>query len=469
MKADVGVDTLKPTPWPGVVMVLAGVGVVLLANRIAALPDARGVLSEYLTLWTAWFICLASGAWAIRRVAVPSALVWLLAVAVASRLCLILMPASLSDDWVRYLWDGRLVVHGWDPYAAVPTDPVLIGMNDDFLLSGMNSPDYFTVYPPVSQGVFAFSWWVGGGDAARAFVAMRCVFAAFDALACVLLVAWLRSLRIDPRWAVWYAWSPIAVVELVGGVHSEALLAAPLIGCLLAIRLKRDVLAGGLLAVAVWVKLFPILAVIPLALRVGRRRAIRAGVTCLVVGLLIGWPMLRPKAASNVLDSLGLYAGVFSFNHGPFELLWSGWGAVASGFRGSPYEDATRMLLLALGVWVVWQYWRSRSLQGDVDADRKLAGVLAAIFGGYMLANANVHPWSLAWVLPLVPALGVRWIAAWTWFSLWAGYSYLAYDREPIGAPAWVLGFEWGGFTLLAAWAWRGRRALHAKRPSTAT
>lgn len=444
-------------------MVLAGVGVVVLANRIAALPDAIGdlpsYLPSYLPMWAAWFGCMAVGAWAMRRVAVPNALLWLLAVAVASRVCVVVMSGTLSNDWVRYLWDGRLLVNGFDPYAVVPTDPSLASIHDEAMVAGMNSPEYFTVYPPVSQAVFALSWWVGGGDLGRAFVAMRAMFAAVDAAACVLIVVWLRSLRIDPRYAVWYAWSPLAVVELVGAGHSEALLAAPMIGCLLALRARRDVVAGGLLAVAVWVKLFPILAVGPLACRAGRSRWWRAAVACFVVGVVIGWPMLRPDAARNVLDSLGLYAGVFSFNHGPFVLLWSGLDAIGPDRYGSAYRDTTRIMLGAFLLWVGWQWWRSRSLSGDEQGDRKLAGVLAAIFGGYVVANANVHPWSLAWVLPLVPALGLRWIAAWTWFSFWAGFSYLAYDRDPVGVPAWLLSVEWGGFMLLAAWAGWGSRA----------
>ncbi|MEO0515100.1 MAG: glycosyltransferase 87 family protein [Planctomycetota bacterium] len=448
--------------WPAALMVFAGVGVVLLASRISALPDARGALPEYLSLWTAWFGCLILGGWVMRRVAVSNALVWLLVVAIAARLGLIVMPASLSDDWVRYLWDGRLVTKGWDPYAAVPSDPSLAAMDDGFLLHAMNSPDYFTVYPPVSQAFFALAWWLGGGDSARALVALRCLFAAVDSIACVLLIVWLKSLRLDPRLAVWYAWSPIAVVELVGGTHSEALLAAPMIGCLLALRGKRDALAGGLLAVAVWVKLFPILSVLLLSFRVGWRRALRAGTVCLLVGLLIGWPMLRPTALSNVLDSLGLYAGVFSFNHGPFVLLWSAWDTLASDFRTSPYEDSTRILLVVFATWVCWQWWRSRRLFADTQADRQLARAVAAIFGAYVVANANVHPWSLAWALPLIPALGQRWIAAWAWFSFWTGFSYLAYDAEPIAVPPWVLAAEWGGFTLLAVWAWRGRRAMRS-------
>ncbi len=453
-------------------MVLCGVGVVVLSQRIAALPDARGEVGAYLWLWTAWFGFLVLGGWAMRRVAVPSAVVWLLTVAVAARVCMVVMPASLSDDWLRYLWDGRLLVSGLDPYAHVPSDPALRAMHDDVLLPGMNSPDYFTVYPPVSQGVFALSWWMGGGDPGRALLAMRAIFAASDALACVLLVAWLRGLRIDPRRAVWYAWNPVAVVELVGGSHSEALLAAPLMGYLLAVHARRDAVAGGLLAVAVWVKLFPILAVVPLALRVGRRGSLRAGLACSIVGVLIGWPMLRWEAARNVLDSLGLYAGVFSFNHGPFLLLWSVLERVwpeGLTFLGGPYEVATRLMLLGFAGWVGWQWWRGRALHEAADADRRLAGILAAIFGGYVVANANVHPWSLVWVLPLVPALGGRWIAAWTWFSFWAGWSYGAYDLEPIGVPTWLLIVEWGGFIALAGWAGWPRRSGRERPASPQT
>ncbi len=448
-----------------------GLGVLLCMawlNTLGDLRADRAVVWSFVSAWTVWFALLAGAVWAVRRVDVPWALWVIMAVAVGARVLSLGMEPSLSEDWMRYLWDGRLTVNGFDPYAHVPTDAALAELHDDMLLPGMNSPEYHTVYPPVSQSVFAVSWWLGGGDVDRALLALRAIFALVDSAAVLCIVGWLGAIRVDRRWAILYAWNPIAVVELVGTGHSEALLVAPLAGCLWAVARRRDALAGGLLAVAVWVKLFPILAVVPLWRHVGMKRGLRAGVACLIAGLLLGWPMLRPSALTNVTESLGLYAGVFEFNHGPFQTLV----AVVSNWTGNAYRIVARGLLGLYLLWVL-AWWCVRP--GDA---RKLATILLAIFGGYALANANVFPWSVAWALWLVPAVWTRDVAhqrpalgtPWVWLSFAIGWTYLSVHHPPDGSvPLWVLWTEWGvliALLLMPVLTWFNRSGT--KRDQTA-
>ncbi len=431
-------------PWKPTIGLVVCLGAMLLVLAVfATLGDLRADLPNFLTGWTVWFVLLAGAWWWCQRVDVPRALWVILIGGVLLRVASLALPATLSDDWVRYLWDGRLTVHGLDPYAAKPSDASLAELHDDTLLPGMNSPDYFTVYPPISQAAFASAWWLGSGNTDAALFWIKAIFGMADMLGVLAVVGMLGALGIDRRRVVLYAWNPLAVVELVGSVHSEALLVAPMAGCVWAAARRRDALAGGLLAVAVWVKLFPVLAVLPLAKFVGWRRACRAALACLVVGGLIGWPMLRPDAIANVRESLNLYAGVFSFNHGLFHTVWWAGQQLSSADPYDVYRGATRWML---GAFLV-SYGLFIALK-RIDSNRDAAMALLFVFGGYLVANATLHPWYVAWVLCLVPA-AVGFARPWLWLSFAVGWSYLAYSADPPAVPWPVVTIEWVVFAGL--------------------
>ena len=78
------------------------------------------------------------------------------------RALLLFSTPQLSDDVYRFLWDGRLAAHGIHPFAELPSyymaHPAAIPGITRALFEQLNSPGYYTVYPPICQAVF----WVAG-------------------------------------------------------------------------------------------------------------------------------------------------------------------------------------------------------------------------------------------------------------------------------------------------------------------
>src|SRR5690606_10646057 len=82
----------------------------------------------------------------------------ILGLSIAFRFVLLAAVPSLSDDFYRYLWDGQLLLKGINPFAFTPTEAIEKGlMEKSVLYEYMNSPHYYSVYPPTSQGVFTLS------------------------------------------------------------------------------------------------------------------------------------------------------------------------------------------------------------------------------------------------------------------------------------------------------------------------
>ena len=74
--------------------------------------------------------------------------------ALVLRLAVFWLPPILSDDAYRYVWDGLVQAEGYNPYLHTPDSPELEALHDEPVYAELNSPDRYTVYPPVSQTRF---------------------------------------------------------------------------------------------------------------------------------------------------------------------------------------------------------------------------------------------------------------------------------------------------------------------------
>ena len=69
------------------------------------------------------------------------------------RFCLIFSTPALSDDFYRFIWDGRIQQLGFNPFDFTPRQ--FLNHNSDSFLNQLfpylNSPDYYSVYPQLSH------------------------------------------------------------------------------------------------------------------------------------------------------------------------------------------------------------------------------------------------------------------------------------------------------------------------------
>ncbi|MEO1714668.1 MAG: hypothetical protein AAFU60_15155, partial [Bacteroidota bacterium] len=85
-------------------------------------------------------------------------------ISIGLRLLLLFGLPLLSDDLYRFIWDGRLLVQGINPFDHLPAYYAEQGFPvpglDQSLFSLLNSPEYFTIYPPLAQGLFYVGAWL---------------------------------------------------------------------------------------------------------------------------------------------------------------------------------------------------------------------------------------------------------------------------------------------------------------------
>jgi hypothetical protein len=421
----------------------------------AAAP--REGVPAWLALFAASAVGLALAGAALVRARPRRWAAWVLGGALLLRLAALAAPVSLSEDVHRYVWDGTLLASGHDPFAARPREVVgLPGLGAD-RLAQLNSPDYYSVYPPLAQLAFAL-----GGVARLAGLdgelLLRAAFVGFDLLAIALLIGLSRRLGRPRWWALLYAWNPLVVWEVAGSGHTEALMVPPLLLALGAALDARPARAGLWLGLAASAKLSalvlaPVLLV-HLARRVGPARAARfAGAAAAVLAL--GFvPFMSPHLWPHVRESLALYQEVFSFNapvyYAARHLLGYEEGV-------TPPVDAALMPWLTAATLA----WIGAVALHQTGERRRLVAGLAWAYVGYLLLSRVVHPWYLLPPLALGVLANGR---ALVLLSLLVPLSYLRY--HPLGREApWVIALQVVPFALLALLdAARERRARRARR-----
>ncbi len=115
----------------------------------------------------------------LRRAPAAPALWIVLAAALVMRAIPLASPMFLSSDLFRYIWDGRVQLHGFNPYRYVPGDPALAALRDTAIFPHVNRAMYaHTIYAPAAELVFAAIAWIG-----QTPVIMRAAMVAFEAVA----------------------------------------------------------------------------------------------------------------------------------------------------------------------------------------------------------------------------------------------------------------------------------------------
>lgn len=219
-------------------------------------------------------------------------------------------------------------------------------------------------------------------------------------LGLLLLLLRDRGLPLE-RWAI-YAWCPTPVVEFWHEGHNDSWVVAAVVGALLLAGRRRWVGSFAALTVGMLVKfwpaaLFPLFVFNPVA-GVERPRWLQ---WCISLPLAAPFVWLYWAPVGENVDFMSGFLGGWRNNDSLFALvLWAAGPAAA--------KYAVAALLLVLVAMLVW---------------RRVPLVEATLWfiAGMLLLSANVHPWYLTWIVPLLA------VVTSVPLFLWVGLMPLAY------------------------------------------
>jgi hypothetical protein len=230
------------------------------------------------------------------------------ALAVAFRLPLAVARAGPDSDMVRYVWDGRVQLLGYNPYLVVPADPAVASTHTDETRQ-MPSARAHTPYPPGAQLFFRLVVWLH--DSSRA---MKLALVGCDLLTIIVLWRWVLVTGRREWLVLAYAWNPLVVLEVAHSGHIDALGALWITASAYWLARRRTGLASIAFVLAVTTKLLPIVLV-PLYWRRIRVRDALAGAALFVLLYLpfISGPTLPFGAVPNVVAHIRFNGPLFKF------------------------------------------------------------------------------------------------------------------------------------------------------------
>ena len=407
-------------------------------------------------------VALAAYAWLLRT---DLPLRWGLGAALAFRLLWLPALPALSDDRFRFRWDGLLVAQGVNPYQFRPDELIADGARRALpdaarraaalprlqaLYRVLNSPHYYSVYPPLCQFIF--------GGAARLFPDSPAGFAVVLRLAVLLaeggtawlLLALLPALGAPPARALRYLLHPLVIVELTGNLHLEGLMLFFMLLALALLIRRRRAASALALALGVATKLLPLLALPLLVRRLGGRRFLAyAGLTAGAAAALFA-PFVTAELLSHFGRSLNLYFRSFEFNASFYYLLRP------VGFWLTTYNKIAvigpGLALLAGGFALGLAGWERRPRLASLPSS------LLLLLTAYYLLATTVHPWYLT------PLIGLSALSRFRFPLVWGGLVVLSYAAYRTSAYTENLGLVALEYALTLAML--GSEVAAARKPA---
>jgi hypothetical protein len=388
---------------------------------------------------------------------------WLV-VAILLRIALIGAFPALSDDIYRFVWDGRLWLAGQNPFDHLPVwyleeGHQLPGLTQE-LFQQLNSPEYYTIYPPVAQALFALACWIAPTSVWGAAVVIQIFLLGTEIGAILLLRKLLQGWNLPPQRVLWYALNPLIIVEVIGNLHFEGpMIFFLLLGLWWLLRWQQHrqkgiwLASAAALALAVASKLLPLLFFPFLIRRLGWWRSVRYFAVLGLILVLTWLPLLSASFLENFGSSVDLYFRRFEFNGSLYYLLrWVGYQF--SGYNLIVFIGPG----LALGVFLAIS--GRALLERATPSWSELPYRWLFAISIYLLCATTVHPWYTA--LPVVLCL----FTPYRWPIVWSGMILLTYINYSYGEyyeNLWVVMLEYSAVGLYAMWEWR-RQISHDLR-----
>jgi len=385
---------------------------------------------------------------------------WLLAgIGILFRLIFIGVLPNLSQDFYRFIWDGRLVFELTNPYLFTPNElqdtlfsSTLIHQGIE-LYKGMGTLNgsHYSNYPPINQLCFAIAALLAGKSILGSAIVMRILIILADIGILYFGRKLLKNLGQDPSKIFWYFLNPFIIIELTGNLHFEAVMLFFLVWSLYLLQKQKWVWAAVIFGISVSVKLIPLLF-LPLFYQwfVFKKEVSTAlNLTKLltfyiiVIGTVVitFLPFYSPQFVSNFAETIGLWFQNFEFNASVYYVIrWIGFNVVGWNI----IETVGKILPLIVLAFVFILTF----LKKNKSTEQLITNMLFGI-SFYYLLSTTVHPWYIATPLLLSVFTKYKFPIVWSFVVM---FSYSAYRFEGFSENLWLVALEY--FIVIGFFVW---------------
>lgn len=406
-----------------------------------------------------------------------SQIVFLTWLAFIFRAIFILSIPNLSQDFYRFIWDGRMLLEGFNPYLHTVESFINMGefpiVQAQELYNGMGelNASHFTNYPPLNQLCFVIAGLFAGKSILGSVVVMRLLIIAADFGTLFFGKRLLEKLNIPVYNIFWYILNPFIIIELTGNLHFEGVMIFFLVWSLYLLHIGKWRFAATTLGLSISVKLIPLLF-LPLFFKwFVKNRAVSASLSqktddkiasslllyndglrkpirllafysiTLLTTILLFLPFYSKQFIHNYTKTVSLWFQDFEFNASLYYIA----RAIGYIFRGYNEISTIGKIVPVLVVLFVLGMTFLRKNKTTVQ----LITSMLLILSFYYFTATTVHPWYVATLLILSVFTNYKFPLVWSFIII---LSYLAYLNTNNTENLWVIGLEY--LVVYAVFIW---------------
>ncbi len=376
------------------------------------------------------------------------------------RVSLLFALPELSDDFYRFIWDGRLLASGHHPFGALPSEYLKMNIAgvDQELYNHLNSKDYFAIYPPISQYVFWIAVEISPNSILGSVIVIRAIILLADVSSILLLNNLLNKFNMPSKHSLLYALNPLIILELTGNLHFEAMVIFFLLLMVFFFTRQQFHSAAISMGVAICAKLIPLILLPAILGRMSMAKLLQFFLVVVLSCIIIFTPIFDWKVI-NSLQSVGLYFHKFEFNASIYYLVRE-FGFMVYGYniiQTVGWKLALLVFVLIMSfVWIRIRQSREEQIKRD---NRTFFLEWMWMLFIYLLFTTTLHPWYISTLLMFSVFTTYRFVAVWTAliFLTYAGYTQASF-REVLWLTIveYLIVFGFLGYEI-----WRRRHTLY--------
>lgn len=367
--------------------------------------------------------------------------------AVGLRLLFLISTPNLSQDFYRFIWDGRMIIAGFNPYLFTPESFII---KDIFpihqaleLYNGMGvlNGSHFTNYPPLNQLCFVIAGLISGKSILGSVVVMRLIIILADLGTLYFGKKLLQKLNIPIHHIFLYILNPFVIIELTGNLHFEGVMIFFLIWTIYLLHLNKWKLAALALACSISIKLIPLIFLPLLFKNLHWKKSIIFYMIVFAAAALTFLPFVTIEFINNYYETVSLWFQRFEFNASLYYIA----RAIGYTFRG--YNEIAIIgkfipILVVLFVLAITFFRRNKS---TIDLISSMLFVLSF----YYFTATTVHPWYIATLLILSVFTKYKFPLVWSFVGI---LSYLAYTNADNTENLWIISLEYAIIYSVLFW-----------------